>query len=256
VLTERRFTLPLQALDPVDLDGSGVATLTMLNPTGGLLGGDVLETSVALGAGSRVCLTSAAATRVYRTTGAPAVQRFSAVLEGDATLEYLPDHLIPSPAARLHQSIEVVLARESTLIVLDAWAVGRLARGEAWRFDELDSAMTVRDSRGVLLRERCRLLGADPRSGVGGAEGFAYVATFAAMAPSRDGWDSAATELSGALGAVGLDARFGVTPLGRGGLLARLLCPSAPALEDAVRTLWNMTRHRLLGLPPLVLRKL
>ena len=46
VLTERRFTLPLQALEPMDLDGSGVATLMLLNPTGGLLGGDVLETRV------------------------------------------------------------------------------------------------------------------------------------------------------------------------------------------------------------------
>jgi len=37
VLTARRFTLPLQALEPMDLDGDGVATLLLLNPTGGLL---------------------------------------------------------------------------------------------------------------------------------------------------------------------------------------------------------------------------
>ena len=40
VLTGRRFTLPLQALEPVDLDGTGAATLLLLNPTGGLLGGE------------------------------------------------------------------------------------------------------------------------------------------------------------------------------------------------------------------------
>ena len=44
MLTARRFTLPLQALEPMDLDGDGVATLLLLNPTGGLLAGDRLET--------------------------------------------------------------------------------------------------------------------------------------------------------------------------------------------------------------------
>ncbi len=256
VLTERRFTLPLQALESMDLDGSGVATLMLLNPTGGLVGGDAVETSVTLGSGSRVCLTTAAATRVYRSAGAPAVQRFAAVLEGDAALEYLPDHLIPSPGARLRQSIEVALAPESTLIALDAWAVGRIARGERWRFDELDSAIVVRDRRGLLLRERARLPGARSRAGLGGAEGHGYVATFVAMAPAREEWDRLTDELVAVVDAARLDARVGVTPLGRGGLLARLLCPSAPVLHEAVGALWTVARHRLLGLEALCLRKL
>src|SRR5262245_17663374 len=83
VLAERRSTLPLSALAPVDLDGSGGATLMLLNPTGGMVGGDVLDTAVVLGSGSRVCLTTVGATRVYRSGGAPAVERVSASLEGD-----------------------------------------------------------------------------------------------------------------------------------------------------------------------------
>ena len=46
VLTGRRFTLPLQVLEPIDLDGTGSATVFLLNPTGGVLGGDRLETRV------------------------------------------------------------------------------------------------------------------------------------------------------------------------------------------------------------------
>ncbi len=256
ILTERRFTLPLQALGCMDLDGSGVATVMLLNPTGGLAGGDVVETGVALGPGSRVCLTTAAATRVYRSTGTPAVHRFSAVLEGDAALEYLPDHLIPSPGARLRQSAEVTLAPESTLIALDAWAVGRIARGERWRFDELDSEIVVKDPRGLLLRERAVLTGARPREGLGGAEGRGYIATFVGVAPSRQGWDQLAEELCAAADTARLGADFAVTPLGRGGLLARLLCPSAPALQQAVWTLWTLTHRRLLGLETPSLRKL
>ena len=45
----RRFTLPLQVLSPGPRR-RGVATLLLLNPTGGLLAGDRLETDVAVGA--------------------------------------------------------------------------------------------------------------------------------------------------------------------------------------------------------------
>jgi urease accessory protein len=240
----------------MDLDGSGAATVMLLNPTGGLVGGDVVETSVALGAGSRVCLTTAAASRVYRTTGPPAISRFTAALEGDAVLEYMPDHLIPSPGARLRQRTEVTMAPESTLICLDAWAAGRIARGERWRFAELDSAIVVRDPRGLLVSERAMLTAPHRLDGLGGAEGLGYIATFIALAPTRDGWRALADDLSGAVGVPWRDQRFAVTPLGRGGILARLLCSSAQTLHEIAAMLWDLTRRRLLGLGPLCLRKL
>ena len=260
VLTERRFTLPLQALEPVDLDGAGVATLMLLNPTGGLLGGDRLDTVVTVGAGGRVCLTTPAATRVYRSAMAPAVQRFTATVGPGAALEYVPDHLIPSPGARLEQTTEIILAGDATAIVLDAWAVGRAARGEAWRFDALDIATVVSDASGPLLIERARL-DADALlrgwpGGLGAAEGMAYVATLAALAPAREDWGLLVDDLRATLAQSGPELRHGVTALARGGLLARLLAPSAPTLHACVGRLWAICRGRLLGLPPLDLRKL
>ena len=65
----------------MELDDSGVATVMLLNPTGGVVGGDVLETSVVLGPRCRVCLTTPAATRVYRSAGAPAVQRRNTTIQ-------------------------------------------------------------------------------------------------------------------------------------------------------------------------------
>jgi urease accessory protein len=253
-LTERRFRLPLQALEPMDLDGSGAAVLSLLNPTGGILGGDVLDTEVTLGARAHACLVTPAATRVYRSAGPPAVQRFRAVLGAGACLEYVPDHVIPSPGARLTQTIEVTLARDATLLLVDAWAMGRVARGEAWSFDSLDAGIAVSDARGLLLKERV-LLDRTPREGLGGTEAFPYVATFAAFAPSRDRW----TDLVGGFSALGLEAaigaRLGATILRRGGALVRLLCPSAPSLVTAVTAIWTESRRQLLGLPALALRK-
>jgi len=239
----------------MDLDGSGVATLMLLNPTGGVFGGDVLESSVTLGPGTHVCLTTPAATRVYRSTGPPAVQRFVASVGKGACLEYLPGHLIPSPGARFRQTTEVSLAAGATLLLADAWVVGRMARGERWRFDELDLGLVVRDERGLLLKERS-LLDRVRRDGLGGTEGFGYLATFVAVSPSTEDWAGLARQIFDMLAALDVGARFGVSALGRGGLIARLLCPSAPALEGSVFTLWATCRRLLLGLPPIPLRKL
>ena len=239
----------------MDLDGSGAATLMLLNPTGGLLGGDVLETRVSIGAGAHVCLTTPAATRVYRSSGAPAVHRFTARVGEGARLEYVPDHLIPSPGARLRQTTDVLLAQGGALLLADAWAVGRAARGERWGFHELDLGLVVRDERGLILKERS-VLDRLARDGLGAAEGFPYLATFAAIAPAVASWDALGEHLFDALSALATGPRFGVSALGRAGVVARLLCPSAPILDVSVRALWDASRRHLFGLAPLRLRKL
>ena len=256
VLTARRFTLPLQALEPMDLEGDGAATLLLLNPTGGLLAGDRLETSITLGPGCRVCLSTPSATRVYRSPGPAAVQHVAIDVGHGASLEWVPDHLIPSPGARLLQTTEIRLAAQATLLYLDAWAVGRVVRGEAWRFDRLDTSLLVCDEAGPLLRERAILSGSPSRDGLGGTEGMAYVATFVAARPGAEDWDDVAGSLQAAVDAMQGPGRAALSTLGRGGVLARLLCPSAPALQVLVEALWAAGRRRLLGLPPARLRKL
>ncbi len=255
VLTERRYRLPLQALEPADLDGDGGLTLMLLNPTGGVLGGDVLQTDVALGSGSRVCLTTPSATRIYRSAGEAAVQRFKATVASGAILEYMPDHLIPSPGARLVQVTEVTVDDTAAAIVGDAWVAGRVARGERWSFSRPDLGLVVRDGQELLLKDRAVLAGKPDWDRLGGAEGFPYMATFVAVAPSREEWAALADALAITVSALA-GVKVGTTPLVRGGLLARVLASSAPALRGCLDTLWARCRLSLLGLPPANLRKL
>lgn len=255
MLTGRRFTLPLQALEPMDLDGTGAATVFLLNPTGGVLGGDRLETRVELGAGSRVCLSTPSATRVYRSAGPPAIQRVTARLGEGARLEYVPDHLIPSPGARVIQSIEVSLGPGAAAVVCDAWSVGRMARGESWLFHLVDGGIVATDAEGLLFKERVVLTGARGWGGLGAAEGMAYIATLLCLAPSHPRLEGLAAALAAAMAESAADARAGVTPLARGGVLARILAPSAPIMQRAVHAGWTACRAWLWDLPPLVLRK-
>ena len=255
VLTERRYALPLQVLEVMALE-TDAASLMLLNPTGGVLGGDRLETRVRLGEGAHVCLTTPSATRVYRSTGVAAEQRFTAALGPGARLEYMPDHLIPSPGARLRQRTDIRLAPGATALVWDAWAVGRPARAETWGFAELDIALRIEDARGPLLHERARLEGRPFWAGLGGAESMAYVGTFVVAGDSSVDWTGLTRALAEGAGDGAADARMGVTPLGRGGVLARVLAPSAPALTRVVGALWARARGLVFDRPPLDLRKL
>src|SRR6202162_3659141 len=72
ILAQSRFSLPLQALTPLTL-ADGASYLMLLNPTGGVLGGDHLVTEIAQETGTHVCLTTPSATRIYRTAPQPAI---------------------------------------------------------------------------------------------------------------------------------------------------------------------------------------
>jgi urease accessory protein len=248
--------LPLQALEPVDLDGSGVATLFLLNPTGGVLGGDDLDTAVEIGPGAHVCLSTPSATRVYRSSGAPSTVRTTVRVGKGARLEYVPDHLILSPGARLAQRLDVELARGASAIVSDAWAVGRVARGEAWRFDLLESGIVARDPEGLLFKDRLVLEGTASWGGLGGTEGMAYVATVVCLAPAHPALGDLERAIAGSLTAPTGEATAGVTALARGGVVARILAATAPAMQSLVARAWAACRAELWALPPQLLRKM
>jgi urease accessory protein len=249
VLAACRSTLPLQVLAPVALAGPA-ASVSMLNPTGGVLGGDRLAVDVLVGAGGHACLTTPSATRIYRTAAEPAVQSVRLTLGPSAIAEWVPEHTIPSADAAVRQTMDVEVGAGATLFAVDAWAAGRVARGEAWRFRRLDSAITVRDAAGLLLHDRFVLDGGAGWTGLGLAEGRPYFATIVVVADA--GLDAFLADVA----AVSSEcARVAAARLPRRGALVRCLAASAPALTGALTSLWARARHALLGLPPLDLRK-
>jgi urease accessory protein len=252
VIAASRSTVPLQVLAPVVVD-EPTAVVVMLNPTGGLAGGDRLVIDATAMTGAHACLTTASATKVYRTTGPPAEQHVRLTIGPGATLEYVPDHTIPFAGSDLRQRIDVEMAEGGRLIIVDAFAAGRVARGEAWRFAHLESAITVRDAGGWRFYDRLALLGNPAWAGLGFTEDHAYFATVLVIGPgSLDGLRREAAAVmnshEGVAGGAGL--------LPRGGVVVRVLARDAPALFDTLAALWSLARQVLLGLGPLALRKL
>jgi urease accessory protein len=236
------------------LRGDPAAWLVLLNPTGGVVGGDHLLTELELGAGTHVGVTTPSATRVYRSAGLPAVLETRIQVGPGACLEYVPDHLIPHAGARLRQVLRVDLASTGRLILWDALALGRPARGERWAFASLETEINVSCGGRPLFLDRARLDRAgSPLTGLGGMDGLDYAATLVIVAPGWDGGDAIADELAEIVGAEP-SWLGGASLLAEHGCVVRLLTASAHAQEAGRRALWRCARRHLLGLGPVDLR--
>jgi urease accessory protein len=236
---------------PMALDDPA-AVVSILNPTGGLVGGDRLTVDIDVASGAHACLITPSATKVYRAAAEPALQTVRIVASRGATVEWMPDHTIPFPGAALRQAIDVDLAAGARLLLLDAFAAGRVARGEAWRFSRLDSALSVADARGRLFADRWVLRGGAGWDGLGFTEGRPYFATLLIVGDS--GLDVFVAQANAAFtGRQDVTVAAGV--LRRGGLVVRCLAADAPALVHSVQALWDLARGTVFGLPALALRK-
>jgi urease accessory protein len=254
VLSQCRFRLPLQALAPTEL-ADGTAYLMLLNPTGGLVGGDILLTRITQENDTRLCLTTPSATRVYRTLGPPAVQETSIRVGERAFLEYLPDHVIPHRDSKLRQSLQVEMGRGSRAIIWDAMAAGRVACGERWDFAAIDSRVEISLNGGPVFLNRMLICPASQNPArLGIAEDFNYLATLIIVAEDVAAVTATVGSLSAQLNAMP-QIYGGTSLLARGGCVVKLLARSASDLLCAQGALWSCARNVLFGSPAIDLRK-
>jgi urease accessory protein len=254
ILAQCRFKLPLQALTPTEL-ADGTAYLMLLNPTGGIVGGDHLFTQIVQESGTRVCLTTPSATRVYRTRDQPAVQETRIELKTGASLEYLPDHVIPHRDSKFEQSLQVEMGPGNRAIFWDALAAGRVAHGERWNFQEFDSRIQIalRGQPMFINRTRIRPAVSNPQD-LGLAEDFAYLATLVVVADKFDHWEETAAALDAVMRTMP-QVYGGASALASSGCVVKLLARSAADLLSAQAALWNRARQLVFGSPAVDLRK-
>lgn len=221
----------------------------LLNPTGGVLGGDRLISHIVQDCETRVCLTTPSATRVYRSSQRPAVIDTRIEVGAGATLEYLPDHVIPHPGAALHQRLRVDLGQGSRAILLDSFASGRVAAGEHWDFQELDLRTEVyRCEKPVLLNRTWIRPQTQSVRQVGCMEHYDYAATLGIFADAFGDWQYFATVMNHELESMP-EIKGGVSLLSRDGCLVRFLGVSAWDMNRAAQKFWGAAREAILGIP-------
>jgi urease accessory protein len=131
--------------------------LTIVNSSGGILGGDVLDACIELDAGAAVMLRQQAATKVYRSASGPARSCCDFVLGEGAWLDYFPDEIIPFAGSQYVQTTRVALARHAVMLFAEIVTAGRLARGERFAFKRLTLDVQCAAGDAQLLRDRAEI---------------------------------------------------------------------------------------------------
>ena len=257
VVGDAYFRAPLQVMRPHYLDETGTAYIYLLSPGGGVVGGDRYEVTITLENGARACVTTASATKIYDSAGRTARQSFDVFLQAGTVFEYLPEQIIPFAGSVFRQDMKVRLGHGALAVLAEIVAPGRLARGEAFSYDDYSSGLSVADSEGrLLLRDRTRL---QPKnwiagSGLGLLEGYTYLGTLYVLGESCGAPGVLVDDLHGLL--AGLQRGIGgATALERGGVVVRLLAEDHETVSRALHAVWNEVRRRLLGYPAVRWRK-
>jgi urease accessory protein len=132
----------------------------IVNTGGGMTGGDRFAVEIALGACARVIAGTAAAEKIYRSTGPDAEMDVRLDLGEGARLAWLPQETILFDRARLARRIEADLAGDASLLLAEAVVFGRSAMGETLRDGFFADRWRVRRAGKLVFADGVRLDGA------------------------------------------------------------------------------------------------
>src|SRR5262245_18842781 len=136
---------------------SGELEAVLVNTGGGMTGGDAFDIDVSVGENARLVVTSTAAEKIYRSLGPPVTVNVRLQVESGATLTWLPQETILFDRAALHRQIDVELADEARLVLVEPIVFGRTGMGEAVRNGELCDRWRVRRNGKLIYAEGTRL---------------------------------------------------------------------------------------------------
>jgi urease accessory protein len=147
-----RVRFPNAALDTLEA--------VFINTAGGMTGGDEFSIKISLGAGARLLAGTAAAEKIYRSTGPDATITLAIDAAAGSQCLWLPQETILFDRARLSRRIDVNLAADATLVMAEAVVFGRSAMDEAVHEGRFIDRWRVRRGGRLLLAESVRLDGA------------------------------------------------------------------------------------------------
>ena len=129
-LVRDRITSPLKVQRPFYPEGQRVCHTVVLHTAGGIVGGDRLSQTIHLQEDSQALITTAAASKIYRSNGQQARQQIHIHVEAGACLEWLPQQTIVFNGAIYQQQMTVELAPGASWLAWEITRFGRTARKE------------------------------------------------------------------------------------------------------------------------------
>lgn len=125
-----RHQAPLKVQRPFYPEGKQVCHSVILHTAGGVVGGDRLSLNFHLQPNAQALITTAAASKIYRSNGLQAKQTIEIQVDASACLEWLPQETILFNGANYRQDLRVELAIKANYLGWEITRFGRSARGE------------------------------------------------------------------------------------------------------------------------------
>ena len=214
----------------------------VLNLSGGVAGGDDLESEITLGENTRAIVASPAAERFYRalSLAAPARVATAITLAPGARLEWLPQESILFDGCALSRRSEIALFGDAVFLGAEMLVFGRAAMGERLEHGCVRDEISLSRDGVPQLFEATRLSG-EIAAALGGAAAAARATGTALLIYAGEDAGAYLSPLRDALAGLEAGASLVLPDL----LIARILAPSAWALRRAVMAgLQVLRNHR------------
>jgi urease accessory protein len=241
---------PLRVLASLYPESQAVCHNVIVHPPGGIVGGDRLEISLRLEAGTHALLTTPGATRFYRSAGDAAAQVLTAQLAKGARLEWLPQETLCHRGAIAENRMQFNLEPGAEMIGCDVLGLGLPASDEAFDRGRIVQSIALGTDwleHGVIDGDDHQLL--ESALGLAGQRvlGLLWCAAGSAFALQRR--DVLLDAARAASTAHLLHASTGSTSPSEQVVLLRVLAPRVEPAMQLLRGVWAAWRPLLWGLP-------
>ena len=245
-----RHSGPLRILQSLYPEGDGICHNVIVHPPGGLVGGDTLDLAFSAGPGAHGLVTTPGATRFYRSTGAPALQRTRLSLQAGARLEWLPQEALCYSGCLAENRLTMALAPGAELIGWDVTALGLPAANLPFVQGSFCQHIEVP---GVWL-ERARIAAADrllldSPLGLAGHRCMASIFFVAGSKLERQRRQAALAVARDVIEAHALRATAGATSPAGQVVVVRVLAPVVEPAMALLRQIWQAWRGHFWQLP-------
>ena len=162
----------------------------VVNTSGGLTGGDRFDAAIHVAPGARALVTTQACEKIYRSSGETAQIATHLMAAAGAQLSWLPQETILFDKARLHRTLAIEIEDSTTLLMMEAVLLGRLASGESLTAGSFRDSWRLRRAGRLVFAEELALEGdvaarLAPRATLNGTCAYATILLAAADASER-----------------------------------------------------------------------
>lgn len=223
-------------------EGPELCHSVILHTAGGIVGGDRLVQNIELEAHSQVLLTTAAATKVYRSEGERSEQIITIKLGENAYLEWFPQETVIFNQAIYQQDLRVELAKNAVFCGWEITRLGRTARGEQFLTGDWRSRIEIWQAGYPLWIDRQGLQGnLEIINSPNGLNQKAIVATFIWL--GQNVGQEVVTEARELGKSWVKEGEIGITQTQGEGLLCRYRGNSTTEVKHYFEAIWGLLRQ-------------